>query len=86
MRKKFITFIVAGLLIISLAACGENQTSDKTENSSEKQSKDLTFADLAKYSFVFCSGAGGWSTDFEIEKDGSFKGAYHDSEMGYGTL
>ena len=48
MRKKFITFIVAGLLIISLAACGENQTSDKTENSSEEQSKDLTFADLAK--------------------------------------
>ncbi len=31
--------------------------------------------------FQFCSGAGGWSTDFEIEKDGSFKGNYHDSDM-----
>ena len=112
MRKKFITFIVAGLLMISLAACGENRTSDNrgsdtnqddrktedtiqdaveegksdgnesTENSSDEQSKDLTFADLAKYSFEFCSGAGGWSTDFEIEKDGSFSGSYHDSEMG----
>ena len=37
---------------------------------------------MQKYSFEFCSGAGGWSTDFEIEKDGSFKGSYHDSDMG----
>ena len=112
MRNKVITFIVAGLLIISLAACVENRASDNTgsgtnqddretedtiggaveegnsdssestENSSDEQSKDLTFTDLAKYSFEFSSGAGGWSTDFEIEKDGSFKGSYHDSEMG----
>ena len=27
----------------------------------------LTFADLAALQFEFCSGAGGWSTDFEIE-------------------
>lgn len=52
------------------------------ESGNNEQSGDLTFADLAKYSFEFCSGAGGWSTDFEIEKDGSFKGNYHDSEMG----
>lgn len=32
----------------------------------------LTFADLAALQFEFCSGAGGWSTDFTIEKDGSF--------------
>ena len=57
-------------------------SSDSAENASENQSGDLTFADLAKYSFEFCSGAGGWSTDFEIEKDGSFKGSYHDSDMG----
>ena len=57
-------------------------SSDSAENASENQSGDLTFADLAKYSFEFCSGAGGWSTDFEIEKDGSFKGNYHDSDMG----
>ena len=50
-------------------------SSDSAENASENQSGDLTFADLAKYSFEFCSGAGGWSTDFEIEKDGSFKGS-----------
>lgn len=37
----------------------------------------LTFADLAALQFEFCSGAGGWSTDFTIEKDGSFSGVYH---------
>ena len=42
----------------------------------------LTFADLATLQFEFCSGAGGWSTDFTIEKDGSFSGVYHDSDMG----
>ena len=41
-----------------------------------------TFEELSKYSFEFGSGAGGWSTDFNIEKDGSFKGNYHDSDMG----
>ena len=42
----------------------------------------LTFADLVALQFEFCSGAGGWSTDFTIEKDGSFSGVYHDSDMG----
>lgn len=31
-------------------------SSDSAENASENQSGDLTFADLAKYSFEFCSG------------------------------
>ncbi len=41
-----------------------------------------TFADLSKYSYEFSSGAGGWSTNFTIEKDGTFRGNYHDSDMG----
>lgn len=43
---------------------------------------EITFADLATRQFEFCSGAGGWSTDFVIEKDGYFHGTYHDSDMG----
>lgn len=49
---------------------------------SEHAETGLTFADLAALQFEFCSGAGGWSTDFTIEKDGSFSGVYHDSDMG----
>lgn len=33
-------------------------------------------------SFVFTSGAGGWSTTMDIAADGSFSGRYHDSNMG----
>lgn len=55
------------------------------DNKLEKVADDdstLTFEDLAKYSYSFTSGAGGWSDDFDIEKDGSFHGSYHDSDMG----
>lgn len=32
--------------------------------------------------YMFCSGAGGWSTDLYLEADGSFTGQYHDADMG----
>ena len=32
--------------------------------------------------FTFSSGAGGWSTELYLNPDGSFTGAFHDSEMG----
>jgi uncharacterized protein YecT (DUF1311 family) len=55
-------------------------TTESTETATV--SKEYTFEDLSKYSYEFCSGAGGWSTDFYIEKDGYFHGNYHDSDMG----
>ena len=125
MKKKLVTFIITGMFAVSLAACGNTQTTDTAENSADRitnqeneksqaepeqkknntneeatdentadaeksteevsdtnENTDLTFEELSKYTFEFCSGAGGWSTDFEIEKDGSFNGLYHDSDMG----
>jgi tetratricopeptide (TPR) repeat protein len=86
MKNKFIILTIAGLLLVSLAACRNEKTSNADQNTfnttADNQSRDLTFEDLSHYAFQFCSGAGGWSTDFEIEKDGSFKGNYHDSDMG----
>lgn len=32
--------------------------------------------------FSFLSGAGGWSTELQLNQDGTFTGRYHDSEMG----
>ncbi len=52
------------------------------EQTTIKAQEELTFEDLSKYSYCFASGAGGWSTDFDIEKDGTFHGGYHDSDMG----
>ena len=67
----------------------ETEHETETEAATEADAKAVTalpetytFEELSKYSFEFGSGAGGWSTDFNIEKDGSFKGNYHDSDMG----
>ena len=46
------------------------------------ETAELSFAVLAKRQFGFSSGAGGWSEEFTIEKDGYFTGNYHDSDMG----
>ncbi len=65
---------------------GEAEEVVETESASEEvsltESAEFTFADLSKYQFEFCSGAGGWSEEFTIEKDGYFTGKYHDSDMG----
>ena len=52
------------------------------ETAIDLENKEVTFETLSKYSYEFCSGAGGWSTNFYIEKDGFFHGNYHDSDMG----
>ena len=51
------------------------------------------FAQLNGKSFEFASGAGGWSTGLGFGPNGTFKGNYHDSDMGdtgngypYGTV
>lgn len=63
----------------------ENPTEEKENELTEtavEESEDFTFADLAVRQFEFSSGAGGWSEEFIIEKDGYFTGNYHDSDMG----
>ena len=42
----------------------------------------VTLPDALPLDLMFASGAGGWSTDMTLEQDGSFTGAYHDSDMG----
>ncbi len=54
----------------------------ETNKSNTADDSTITFADLAQYGYSFYSGVGGWSDDFYIEKDGSFHGDYHDSDMG----
>lgn len=44
--------------------------------------KDITFEDISKSTFEFSSGVGAWMTTMTIERDGSFSGEYHDSDMG----
>lgn len=53
-----------------------------TIQAEETDTRELTFADLATRRFTFSSGAGAWSEDFTIEKDGYFTGQFHDADMG----
>lgn len=46
------------------------------------ESSEFTFTDLSTKQFSFTRGAGGWSEEFTIEKDGYFTGLFHDSDMG----
>jgi len=42
----------------------------------------FSFAEFRNLNFTFLSGAGGWSTEMTIDEDGTFRGTYHDSDMG----
>lgn len=65
---------------------GTEKTSDEEElpvSSVSSGSSDMQepYADFAM-TYVFSSGAGAWSTELELQPDGSFTGYYHDMDMG----
>ena len=84
MKKKLLfplflfTFSAAALT----ATAAETPAAEMDSSSETSETNTLTFEDLSGYTFEFSSGAGAWSTYFTIEKDGSFAGNYHDSDMG----
>ena len=44
--------------------------------------ESVALPDALPLDLTFASGAGAWCTGITLERDGSFTGAYHDSEMG----
>lgn len=94
MKKKWILILL--VLTVGLAACGApavettapaaettapvvETTVPVTETVPEAVQLPLTGEAME---FSFLSGAGGWSTDLTLNRDGSFAGVFHDSEMG----
>lgn len=62
----------------------DSKTTDNTNTDGIKEMEStIQFSELSKYQFVFSSGAGAWQTILNIYEDGSFKGNYSDSDMGY---
>lgn len=88
LKRKVTLFIITAAFLTGVGACGNGNTTSSSAAASNENStgtentEGFTFADLAKYQFEFCSGAGGWSTDFTIDSDGHFSGEYHDSDFG----
>ncbi len=63
------------------------------EKSGSTEADEIFFSLLGEQSFVFASGVGGWQTQLNIHKDGSFDGEFIDGNMGetgegypYGTV
>lgn len=76
MKKRLIALVLIMMMSLSIIACGNSQ-----ENEVQKEETSL-FEELKEYHFTLASGAGAWGTELSIAEDGSFKGQYHDSEMG----
>lgn len=57
------------------------QEAEQETPAGEREST-LDYSEIARWSYEFSSGAGGWATELTIDSDGSFHGLYHDSEMG----
>lgn len=70
-----------GSMVTSEDKAGENSASSSSDTTANTTT-EVNFDYLSRYAYSFLSGAGGWSDDFTIDKDGSFHGSYHDSEMG----
>ena len=58
----------------------EPETERSTESSSEETNS--VFIEMSEYHYTFASGAGAWSTELDVNKDGSFVGSYSDADMG----
>lgn len=98
MKSKILTMTLTVVLTATATGCGSASPEDNsiqyetiepiraeettTLETEVPEAADLTFSDLAERLFGFSSGAGGWSEEFTIEKDGFFTGNYHDSDMG----
>lgn len=64
------------------AASSEEET-EAEASTTEAQSEDVSsLPGTYPMDMVFSSGAGGWSTTLTLSEDGSFTGAFSDSEMG----
>ena len=77
------------LCLVLLTGCGAKQVeppAQAQEPAAEQPEVPAQEADILPdalpLDLMFASGAGGWSTDLTLERDGSFAGIYHDSEMG----
>lgn len=66
---------------ISTEVISEEITEEATKETNSEETSDSVLASFPKQ-FVFSSGAGAWGTFVEIAADGTFKGDYHDSNMG----
>lgn len=88
MRLQILILLFCLLL---LSGCGGGTAADtpasgpaepETQSIPESEPEVENLFEAMPSTYMFCSGAGGWSTDLTLAADGSFTGQYHDADMG----
>ena len=80
--------LLTGLLCLALlAGCAERPSADAAAPPEEDglaagEGAAENLFETMPHEFMFCSGAGGWSTTLTVAEDGAFTGLYQDSDMG----
>lgn len=77
MKKYILLFLL--MITFFAVGCGNNEPSadDNAQND-----ESAVFAELEDLEFCFSSGAGGWGTTLQIDKDGNFWGLHTDYNLG----
>ena len=61
----------------------QTEKQDAAENTtSGAEASSALYKAMADWQFGFCSGVGAWGTDVTFHEDGTFEGAFHDSNLG----
>ncbi len=80
MKRLLFWMTICALL---LSGCG-NPAPEQDDATMHKPMEEdvLPFPGKVAQSFTFCSGVGAWSTELHLNRDGTFYGTYHDTNMG----
>lgn len=76
--KRVFVIVLLCVVLAGMISCGKQ---DKAAEETAQAAVSDIFRILPS-KFVFTSGAGGWGTEMTLNEDGTFKGLYHDSDMG----
>ena len=96
--KKYFVILMALMLALSVfSGCNKpaeevksgdeteitnGEISGETEEGKKEVTDELSLPFKEPMGFYFSSGAGAWATELYLEKDGSFEGGFHDTNMG----
>ena len=84
MKKLLVLLLAAALL--TAAGCGRTEQAQPPETPPQTEPQAVeSLPEAFPLTLHFSSGAGGWQTELTLRRDGSFAGAYHDSDMGSNT-
>ena len=79
--KRLLVYLT--ILAAFLSGCGSDAPEEhRIVEQDQAVAETILLPDGLPRDFVFCSGAGAWSTELTLNRDGTFFGMHHDSDMG----